>query len=81
MKSKTESWQHATAKGALVWGSVYSTATAGSAYALSDSTASFPELITSALMIFPFFGAFRGALMWRVRHGYNAFRGGHKKGA
>jgi hypothetical protein len=85
MNTAAESWRLATLRGALVWGSVYSTATAGSAYWLvpvfTDSIAAFSDLLKSALIIFPFAGALRGAVMWRIRNGYHAFRGGVKKGA
>ncbi|MEA2069318.1 MAG: hypothetical protein U9P12_08965 [Verrucomicrobiota bacterium] len=84
MNSNTESWEHATLKGALIWGAVYSTTFGGSAYmlvpALTDSTPAFSELLKNAFVIFPFAGAFRGALMWRIKNGYNAFRAGKKKG-
>lgn len=85
MNRNGESWGYATIKGALIWGSVYSTASAGSAYLLipvnAEGATTFFELLKNALLFFPFAGAFRGALMWRVRNGYHAFRFGMKKGA
>lgn len=82
--SKAESWERATFKGALIWGPVYSTAFAGSAYllnpAFTDNATAFFELLKNALIVFPFAGAFRGMLMWRVKNGYHAFRYGMKKG-
>jgi len=83
IEGKIDSWKQATFKGALVWGPVYSTAFAGSAYVLApvftEHATTFSELLKSSLVVFPFAGAFRGALMWRVKNGYNAFRGGMKK--
>ncbi len=83
MNSNTESWECATIKGTLIWGSVYSGATAGSACllapVLTDHAVAFPEVLKNALMVCPFAGAMRGALMWRIRNGYNAFRFGMKK--
>lgn len=85
MNRDTETWKGATLRGALVWGSVYSTATAGSVYllapTLTDHVIAYADLFKNALMVFPFAGAFRGAVMWRAKNGYNVFRGGLKKGA
>ncbi len=84
VNGKTESWERATLKGAMIWGSVYSTATVGSACLLTpwltDSVVAFSELLKNALMVFPVAGAFRGALMWRIRNGHYAFRCGMKRG-
>jgi Na+/proline symporter len=83
MNEQSESLKRATVKGALVWGSVYTTATAGSAYVLvptfTDSVIALSEILKHSLMVFPFAGALRGAIMWRAKNGYNAFRGGRRK--
>jgi|GEM_PF-6834130 len=63
-------WKEATAKGALVWGSVYSTASSGAAYLLAPvmtgHTPAFGDIFMNSLIIFPTAGAAQGLLMWRV---------------
>lgn len=78
MKTKTENkiisnetWNHAAAKGALVWGSVYSTATTSAACLLAPvvngGSVVFSDVFVDSLILFPSFGAARGLLMWRLR--------------
>jgi hypothetical protein len=78
-----ESWERATLKGTLFWGSIYSTATVGSACllipALTDQVIAFSEVMKSALVVCPFAGALRGALMWRMLNGYHVFRLGCRR--
>jgi hypothetical protein len=68
---KSETWKSATAKGALVWGSIYSTATSGAAYLLAPvvtgSTPAFSDIFVNSLVIFPTAGAARGLVMWRMK--------------
>jgi hypothetical protein len=63
-------WKGATAKGALVWGSVYSTASSGAAYMLAPmvtgSSPTFGDIFMDSLVIFPSAGAAQGLLMWRM---------------
>lgn len=71
----TETWKGATAKGALVWGSVYSTATSGAAYllapAITGAHPAFSDIFLNSLVIFPTAGAARGLVMWRMRKAKN----------
>ena len=57
-------WKGATAKGALVWGSFYSTATSGAAVYLAPmmtgSTLAFGDAFMDSLIIFPSAGAAQG---------------------
>ena len=59
-------WKGATAKGALVWGSLYSTASSGAAYMLAPimtgSYPSFGDIFMDSLMIFPSAGAAQGLI-------------------
>jgi hypothetical protein len=63
-------WKGASAKGALVWGSVYSTASSGAAYMLAPmmtgSSPAFGDIFLDSLVIFPSAGAAQGLLMWRM---------------
>ena len=72
---RTDSWNRAAAKGALVWGSVYSTATSGAAYllapAVTGTTPAFSDIFLDSLVIFPTAGAARGLVMWRMRRPKN----------
>jgi len=66
----TESWKGATARGALIWGSVYSTATTGATCLVSsaiDGHLAINDIFAHSLIIFPPLGAMRGLIMWRVR--------------
>ncbi|MDF7825743.1 hypothetical protein P4B35_17070 [Pontiellaceae bacterium B12227] len=63
-------WKGATAKGALVWGSVYSTASSGAAFMLAPmmtgSSPAFGDIFMDSLVIFPSAGAAQGLMMWRM---------------
>ena len=63
-------WKGATAKGALVWGSVYSTASSGAAFVLAPvvtgATPAFGDIFLDSLIVFPTVGAAKGLLMWRM---------------
>ncbi|MBT8042927.1 MAG: hypothetical protein HKP10_09065 [Kiritimatiellales bacterium] len=63
-------WKEATAKNALVWGSVYSTASSGAAFMLAPvmtgSTPAFGDIFMDSLIIFPTACAAKGLLMWRM---------------
>ena len=63
-------WKRATAKGALVWGSVYSTASSGAAFVLAPvmtgGTPAFGDIFVDSLIVFPTAGAAKGLLMWRM---------------
>ncbi|VGO21040.1 hypothetical protein [Pontiella sulfatireligans] len=67
----TDSWNGAATKGALVWGSVYSTASTGAAFLLAPvvtgSTPAFSDIFMHSLIIFPTAGAARGLVMWRMK--------------
>lgn len=68
---KTSStWKGAAAKGALVWGSVYSTASSGAAYLLAPvmtgHAPAFGDILMDSLVIFPTAGAAKGLLTWRM---------------
>ncbi len=69
-------WKAATAKGALVWGSVYTTASAGAAYLLAPvmtgSTPAFGDLLMDSLIIFPTAGAAKGLVSWRMHKAEHA---------
>ncbi|VGO12926.1 hypothetical protein PDESU_01480 [Pontiella desulfatans] len=68
-------WKEATAKGALVWGSVYSTASSGAAFLLAPvmtgSSPAFGDIFMDSLIIFPTAGAAKGLLMWRMNKASN----------
>jgi hypothetical protein len=63
-------WKGAAAKGALVWGSVYSTASTGAAYVLTPmmtgSSAAFGDIFMDSLIIFPSAGAAKGLISWQL---------------
>jgi hypothetical protein len=65
-----KTWKTATAKGALVWGSVYTTASTGAAYLLAPvmtgSTPAFGDILMNSLIIFPTAGAAKGLMGWRM---------------
>lgn len=69
----TETWIGATTKGALVWGSVYSTATTGATCLLTSAASgaqpAMTDIFVNSLIIFPPIGALRGFIMWHVRKG------------
>ena len=68
----TESWNRTAAKGALVWGTVYSTATSGAAYLIApamNGTVAMSDVVMESLIVFPAVGAARGLLMRRARNG------------
>lgn len=68
-----ESWKRATARSALVWGTVYSTATSGAACLIApvahSGALSFSDVFMDSLIIFPSAGAAHGLLLWRARKG------------
>ena len=68
-------WKGATAKGALVWGSFYSTATSGAAVYLdpmmTGSTLAFGDVFMDSLIIFPSAGAAQGLAKWRMAKARN----------
>lgn len=71
-KHKTETRSHAAIKGAMIWGTVYSTASTGAVCALAPIID--PEPLTlshvmaeSMVMFYPF-GAARGLLMWHLKY-------------
>lgn len=63
-------WKEATAKGALVWGSLYSTASSGAAYllapAMTGHSPAFGDIFMDSLIIFPTAGAAHGLARWRA---------------
>ncbi len=67
---KGNTWKGATAKSALVWGSLYSTASSGAAYMLAPmmtgNTPAFGDIFMDSLVIFPTAGAAHGLVKWRV---------------
>ena len=70
-KTNRDSWNRAAARGALVWGTVYSTASSGAAYLLTPmitgSTPAFSDIFVNSLIIFPTAGAARGLVLWRMK--------------
>ncbi|MDF7807369.1 hypothetical protein P4E94_07965 [Pontiellaceae bacterium B12219] len=71
----SNTWKGASAKGALVWGSVYSTASSGAAYMLAPmmtgNSPAFGDIFLDSLVIFPSAGAAQGLLMWRMNKAKN----------
>ena len=69
-------WKEAATKGALVWGSVYSTATSGAAYLLAPvmtgHTPAFGDIFMNSLIVFPTAGAMHGLAMWQVHKSKHA---------
>lgn len=67
-----ETKSHAAAKGAMVWGTVYSTATTGTIYAVASTVDAGPltlsHVITESMVMFYPLGAARGLLMWYVKN-------------
>jgi hypothetical protein len=63
-------WNEAVAKGALVWGTVYSTASSGAAYLLAPVVAgthpAFSDIFMDSLVIFPTAGAAKGLAYWQA---------------
>lgn len=70
-----ETRSHAAVKGALIWGTVYSTATTGAFYAVASSVDAEPltlsHVLTDSMVMFYPFGAARGLLMWRAKNKRN----------
>lgn len=68
--AKTRS--HATVEGALLWGTVYTTATTGATYAVASNIDAEPltlsHVLAEAMAMFYPFGAVRGLLMWYARN-------------
>ena len=67
--SKTRSG--AAVKSALVWGTVYSTATTGAVYAMASGVDTEPltlsHVLTESMVMFYPFGAARGLLIWHLK--------------
>lgn len=68
-------WKGATAKGALVWGSLYSTASTGAAVYLAPMmtghSLAFGDVFMDSLVIFPSAGAAQGLAKWRMAKSRN----------
>ena len=62
----------ALAKGALLWGPIYSVGATTAAYwllvALTDETPVYADILLDSLMIFPLWGVVAGFAKWMIMH-------------